>query len=197
MTLPQKALFIHDSIRKNMTLWDDDAVSTEATDTEIEAILRRVGIWDALFSKKGTNSSTGPEAEERQHGSESGASEEKDEEPITLDSPLNPEERLSSGQQQLFCLARALYQRKTSQIVLMDEFTSSMDHETEMIVRQIIKDDFRDKTVIEVIHRLEHIISFDLVVVIDKGRIVESGHPRDLLQEEGGMLRELYQASKA
>lgn len=196
MTLPQKALFIHDSIRKNMTLWGDDSASTEEADAEIEAIFRRVGIWDALFAKKETASSS-PEGGERQSESESELASEKEEEPVTLDSPLNPDERLSAGQQQLFCLARALYQRKTSQIVLMDEFTSSMDHETEMVVRQIVREDFQDKTVIEVIHRLEHLISFDLVVVVDKGRIVEAGHPRDLLQADGGMLRELYQSSKA
>lgn len=195
MTLPQKALFIHDSIRKNMTLWSDDSASTDEEDAEIEGVLRRVGIWDALFVKKETTSPTSREGGESQPESES-TSEKKEEVDVTLDSPLNPDERLSAGQQQLFCLARAIYQRKTSQIVLMDEFTSSMDHETDMVVRRIVKEDFRDKTVIEVIHRLEHIISFDLVLVVDKGRIVEAGHPRDLLQEEGGMLRDLYQASK-
>lgn len=179
-----------------MTLCGGDDAPTSEADAEIEAILRRVGIWDALFTKKETTSPADPEGKTTQPESEV-MSEKEDEEPLTLDSPLNPEERLSAGQQQLFCLARALYQRRTSQIVLMDEFTSSMDHETEMVVRQIVQEDFRDKTVIEVIHRLEHIISFDLVVVVDKGRIVEVGHPRDLLQAEGGMLRELYQASKA
>ncbi|SPO07061.1 related to ABC multidrug transporter [Cephalotrichum gorgonifer] len=205
MTLPQKALFINDSIRKNMTLWDSSSLSPAEVDAEIESVLRRVGIWDALFAPKESAAPCGPQkvdlfsssSSESDSKKEKDAKEDKEEEPLSLDSHLNPEERLSTGQQQLFCLARALFQRRTSQIVLMDEFTSSMDHETEMVIRQIVRDDLRDKTVIEVIHRLEHIISFDLVVVVDKGRIVESGHPRDLLQEEGGLLRELYQASKA
>ncbi|AEO59326.1 hypothetical protein MYCTH_52715 [Thermothelomyces thermophilus ATCC 42464] len=170
MTLPQKSLFIHDSIRANMIMWDEAANSSrtpEETDALIESLLRR--------KKK-------KKAEE--------------DAPVTLDSPLNAEERLSVGQQQLFCLARALFQRGDSQIVLMDEFTSSMDHETETLVREIVARDLRDKTVVEVLHRLEHIFDFDLVVVLEQGRIVEAGHPEELLQNEDGMLRGLYQSMR-
>ena len=214
MTLPQKSLFIHDSIRRNMTLWDEDSsLSLEEIDAQIETVLRRVGIWDALFSKALSGqepSPSGPEpdaaAEEKRSkkknkktkkqdgGDEDG--KKKQPEVVTLDSLLEPEERLSVGQQQLFCLARGLFQRAQSQIVLMDEFTSSMDHETEMLVRQIVKQDFRSKTVIEVIHRLEHILDFDLVIVMEKGRAVEAGHPGQLLGKEGGVLRELYRSSR-
>ncbi|KAL2198275.1 P-loop containing nucleoside triphosphate hydrolase protein [Corynascus similis CBS 632.67] len=170
MTLPQKSLFIHDSIRNNMIMWDEDVVASrtpEEIDALIESLLRR---------------------EEKKKAEENA--------PVTLDSPLKPEERLSIGQQQLFCLARALFQRGDSQIVLMDEFTSSMDHETEMLVREIVARDLRGKTVIEVLHRLEHILDFDLVVVLEQGRVVEAGHPEELLQDEEGMLRGLYQSMR-
>ncbi|KAK4246305.1 P-loop containing nucleoside triphosphate hydrolase protein [Corynascus novoguineensis] len=170
MTLPQKSLFIHDSIRNNMIMWDKDVVASrtpEEIDALIESLLRR---------------------EEKKKAEENA--------PVTLDSPLKPEERLSIGQQQLFCLARALFQRGDSQIVLMDEFTSSMDHETEMLVREIVARDLRGKTVIEVLHRLEHILDFDLVVVLEQGRVVEAGHPEELLQDEEGMLRGLYQSMR-
>ncbi|KAL2134935.1 hypothetical protein VTI74DRAFT_10342 [Chaetomium olivicolor] len=234
MTLPQKSLFIHDSIRANMLLWEDEANlcrTPEETDALIESLLRKVGIWDALFAGKpsGANSSAssprGSTSSVRESSTssitETSANNEKTKiktkskskskskpkddqpeearkeiEPVTLRSPLNPEERLSIGQQQLFCLARALFQRGDSHIVLMDEFTSSMDHETEMLVREIVARDLRGKTVIEVLHRLEHILDFDLVVVLDQGRVVEAGHPEELLQNEEGLLRDLYRSMR-
>jgi ABC-type multidrug transport system fused ATPase/permease subunit len=246
MTLPQKSLFIHDSIRANMIMWDDAVNASrtpEETDVLIEDLLRKVGIWDALFVRKHTPSSssessepasafateiavegsstssitevtdttevteTSTDKEKKKTKTKSKSKSKKlspEEEkkkaeenaPTTLSSPLNPEERLSLGQQQLFCLARALFQRGDSQIVLMDEFTSSMDHETEMLVREIVARDLRGKTVIEVLHRLEHILDFDLVVVLEQGRVVEAGHPEELLQNEEGVLRDLYQSMR-
>ena len=243
MTLPQKSLFIHDSIRANMIMWDEANPSRtpEETDALIESLLRKVGIWDALFTRKHTASSSddedsflreiavtdpsnmsitqvsditqvGPipiENEKQQKKQkkskpkklspeEEAAAKKKADAaaPTTLSSALNPEERLSIGQQQLFCLARGLFQRGDSQIVLMDEFTSSMDHETEMLVREIVAHDLKGKTVIEVLHRLEHILDFDLVVVLDQGRVVEAGHPEELLQNESGVLKDLYQSMR-
>jgi len=81
-------------------------------------------------------------------------------------------------------------------VVLMDEFTSSMDHETEVLVREIVARDLRGRTVVEVLHRLEHILDFDMVVVLDQGRVVEAGHPEELLQNEEGVLRDLYQSMR-
>jgi ABC-type multidrug transport system fused ATPase/permease subunit len=239
MTLPQKSLFIHDSIRANMLMWDEATTASgtpEEIDAQIEGYLRKVGIWDALFTRKpsatsssstrGSSTSSITEVTDLTETTEAPADNEKEkkkkakkskkpkptkaetaqdpenpkpkeeDEPITLDSPLNPESRLSIGQQQLFCLARALFQRGDSQIVLMDEFTSSMDHETEMLVREIVDRDLKGKTVIEVLHRLEHILDFDLVVVLEKGRVVEVGHPEELLQNEEGVLRDLYQSMR-
>jgi ABC-type multidrug transport system fused ATPase/permease subunit len=235
MTLPQKSLFIHDSIRANMLMWDEAATTSgtaEEIDAQIESYLRKVGIWDALFTRKPSTSSpssthgsstssiteatevtevtditeTSADNEKKKKPKKSKKSKPTDPEgdnkpkeedaPTALDSPLNPESRLSIGQQQLFCLARALFQRGDSQIVLMDEFTSSMDHETEMLVREIVARDLRGKTVIEVLHRLEHILDFDLVVVLEKGRVVEVGHPEELLQNEEGVLRDLYQSMR-
>ncbi|KAL2022218.1 hypothetical protein VTK56DRAFT_5828 [Thermocarpiscus australiensis] len=222
MTLPQKSLFIHDSIRANMLLWDEAANSSrslEETDALIESYLRKVGIWDALFSRKPSSASSSSStcgamtsstpsvthATAEKNPSETGKDKDKDkdksgkDEPVTLDSPLNPDERLSAGQQQLFCLARALFQRGGgggAQIVLMDEFTSNMDHETEVLVREIVARDLKGRTVVEVLHRLEHILDFDLVVVLERGRVVEAGHPEELLQNEDGVLRDLYQSMR-
>lgn len=199
MTLPQKSLFINASIRDNMTLWAEHPTRPqEELDAEMEAALKKVGIWDALFARRNgvaprDKKHDDPSSTTSSFDASSDSGEKTTEaEVVTLDSDLDPDSSLSIGQQQLFCLARGLFHHGDARIVLMDEFTSSMDNDTEMLVRRIVKDDLGDKTVIEVIHRLQHILDFDVAVVVDKGRVVETGHPVELLQKEGGVLRELY-----
>lgn len=86
---------------------------------------------------------------------------------------------LSQGQQQLFCLARAML--RDSKVVVLDEATSSVDLETEKKIQSVIKDVFRDRTVITVAHRLESIVESDVVAVLDGGRLVEVGEPAVLM----------------
>lgn len=163
MTLPQQALFLPGTIRHNMTMWNTDESAT--TDDGIEEALRKVGLWDTLLAVLSRNTDTSSQ-----------------EEPISLlDSELNPEKSLSYGRQQLFCLARVLFQRGDAQIVLLDEVTSSVDHETGLLVHQILREQLAGKTVIEVLHQLKYIMDFDLVVLVDQGRVLEVGAPSELL----------------
>ncbi|KAF4624351.1 hypothetical protein G7Y89_g13820 [Cudoniella acicularis] len=85
---------------------------------------------------------------------------------------------LSQGQQQLFCLARAMLRR--SSILILDEATSSVDVETEKEIRKVVDAEFQGKTVITVAHRIEAIVDCDLVAVLDRGRLVEFGSPEIL-----------------
>lgn len=87
---------------------------------------------------------------------------------------------LSAGQKQLFCLSHAIL-RKTK-ILLLDEATSSLDHDTEQELRRVLRAEFADCTVLEVAHKLEAIASYDVVIVMQDGEIVEIGDPRELLQ---------------
>jgi ABC-type multidrug transport system fused ATPase/permease subunit len=89
---------------------------------------------------------------------------------------------LSRGQQQLLALARALLNK--SKIVLLDEATSSVDKETEETLRKVMKEDFSDCTIISIAHRLETIMDYDVVAVMNKGRIVEFGRPAELMADE-------------
>ncbi|CAI7648203.1 unnamed protein product [Penicillium palitans] len=91
---------------------------------------------------------------------------------------------LSAGQRQLMSLGRALLRRfirarngSHCGILLLDEVSSSVDHETERVMQEIIKVEFKDYTIIAVSHRLDMIMDFDRVVVMDKGEIVEVGNP--------------------
>ncbi|KAF9870342.1 ABC transporter [Colletotrichum karsti] len=105
------------------------------------------------------------------------------------------EEALSHGQRQLFFVARAVLRRDVGRVVLLDEATSSVDAHTERMVRDLIREEFKEHTVIAIAHRLDTIADFDRVVVLDKGRVVEVGEPQSLLLE-GGKFRELWDASK-
>ncbi|KAK3935758.1 ABC multidrug transporter [Diplogelasinospora grovesii] len=100
---------------------------------------------------------------------------------------------LSRGELQLFCLARALLQQ--SALVVMDEATSSVDAETEETIMQIVTEDFAKSTVIAVAHRLKTIRKFDLVLVVDQGRLVEAGRPEELLKKHDSMFAGLYRQS--
>lgn len=95
----------------------------------------------------------------------------------------------SVGQRQLFCLARALLSH--SKVLLLDEPTSSVDNATDDEVRRILKEIMDGRTVIEVTHRLDHVVDFDFVVVMGEGRVVEVGEPSELLARERSALRAL------
>lgn len=95
-----------------------------------------------------------------------------------LDAEMS-EAGLSAGQKQLFCLARAVL--KHEHVVLLDEATSNVDHGTDEEVRRVVMEEFKGSTVVEVAHRLEAIVGYDVVVVMHEGRVVEVGDPRELL----------------
>ncbi len=97
---------------------------------------------------------------------------------------------LSGGQRQRLSLARALL--KDSPILILDEATSALDNESERLVQQAIDLLMENRTVIVIAHRLSTIQAADCIVVLDQGRIVQSGKHEQLL-EEGGIYAELYQ----
>lgn len=89
---------------------------------------------------------------------------------------------LSHGEQQLFCLARALIRR--SKILVLDEATSNVDGATDQLMQRIIRSEFKELTIITVAHRLDTIMDSDMVAVLDNGRLVEYGPPQELLRKE-------------
>ena len=99
--------------------------------------------------------------------------------------------KLSGGQKQRISLARVFL--ANPDIVLLDEATSALDMETERLVQKAINQ-FEDKTVIAVAHRLSTIKDFDRIVVIDQHKIVEVGS-HDGLLKRGGLYYDLWQSS--
>ena len=94
-------------------------------------------------------------------------------------------ENLSVGQRQLICLARALL-RKT-RVLIMDEATSSIDHNTDQQIQKTIKNEFFDCTVLTIAHRLNTIMDSTRVIVLDKGNIVEFDAPKTLLTNKNSL----------
>uniref|UniRef100_A0A669CGU8 Canalicular multispecific organic anion transporter 2 n=1 Tax=Oreochromis niloticus TaxID=8128 RepID=A0A669CGU8_ORENI len=92
-------------------------------------------------------------------------------------------ENLSVGQRQLVCLARALL-RKT-RILILDEATAAIDLETDDLIQSTIRTQFEDCTVFTIAHRLNTIMDYTRVLVLDKGRIAEFDTPTNLISKRG------------
>lgn len=105
--------------------------------------------------------------------------------------------QLSAGQQQLFCLARAVLRRRVKLrqtnidggLLLLDEITSNADAETQVLVGNLLKNEFGAYTVVVVTHRRKMALACDRVIVIDVGKVIEDGRPAALLQLQGSYFR--------
>lgn len=135
--------------------------NTEASDEQVIAAARAAHAWEFI--------------EELEYGLETIIGEHG----ITL----------SGGQRQRLAIARALL--KNPPILILDEATSALDTESEQLVQAAVAALVQDRTVIVIAHRLSTIQKADNIVVIDRGRIVETGTHEELLALQG-MYRNLY-----
>ncbi|KAH8728019.1 putative ABC multidrug transporter [Phaeosphaeriaceae sp. PMI808] len=169
IAVPQEAVFLPEgsTFRENL---DPDGMSS---DSECQIVLNAVELWDFVQQRGGLNAGMSA---------------------VTL----------SNGQRQLMSIGRALLRRRIRAqisdgavdggILLLDEVTSSVDQATERLIQEIIRTEFSTYTVLSVSHRLEMIMDFDKVVVMDKGEIVEVGKPDVLAQVSGTKFGELVNA---
>jgi ATP-binding cassette subfamily B protein len=96
---------------------------------------------------------------------------------------------LSGGQKQRVAIARTLL--KNPKILIMDDSTSSVDTETEADIREALNHLMKTRTTFIIAHRIQSIINADLILVLDKQRIVQSGTHEELVQQEG-LYREIF-----
>ena len=90
-------------------------------------------------------------------------------------------QRLSGGQRQRIALARAVL--KDAPILILDEATASVDNETEALIQKSLFKITKERTTIVIADRLSTIKNVDNIIVIDKGKIVESGKHENLLDQ--------------
>uniref|UniRef100_A0A3B5M4E0 ABC-type glutathione-S-conjugate transporter n=1 Tax=Xiphophorus couchianus TaxID=32473 RepID=A0A3B5M4E0_9TELE len=101
-------------------------------------------------------------------------------------------ENLSLGQRQLVCLARALL-RKTK-ILVLDEATAAVDLETDTLIQSTIRTQFEHCTVLTIAHRLNTIMDYTSVIVMDRGHISEMDSPANLISQRGQFYRMCLEA---
>ena len=183
IAVPQDAVFLPDGTSFKTNL-DPFEVSTHA---ECQAVLDAVDLWSFVEQRGGLDAGMTPDA-------------------------------LSQGQKQLFSLARAiLWSRirarslagdvgegyladgekekrggRRGGVLLLDEVSSSVDKDTDRAMQKIIHREFEGYTIIMVSHRLEMVMDFDQVIVMDAGTVVESGVPKELVGVEGSRFRDLW-----
>jgi subfamily B ATP-binding cassette protein MsbA len=98
-------------------------------------------------------------------------------------------QRLSGGQRQRLAIARALL--KNSPILILDEATSSLDTESELLVQEALANLMKDRTSFVIAHRLSTVRKADAIIVMDRGRIVDMGRHDELLAR-GGLYTRLH-----
>ncbi|KAH3686130.1 hypothetical protein WICPIJ_002894 [Wickerhamomyces pijperi] len=99
---------------------------------------------------------------------------------------------LSVGQRQLMCLARALL--IPSNILVLDEATAAVDVETDKVLQETIRTEFKDRTILTIAHRLNTIMDSDRIIVLDKGEVKEFDSPENLLKNPEGIFYSLVNA---
>lgn len=113
--------------------------------------------------------------------------------------------QLSGGQRQRISIARAVYQRPL--LLILDEATSSLDHDSEAVVQEALDDLLSHQrqqkegntvqtTTIVIAHRLNTVENADFIAVLDHGKVIEFGAPADLLRRRGGAFRRMLNKAK-
>jgi ATP-binding cassette, subfamily C (CFTR/MRP), member 1 len=175
IAIPQDPVFLPDG-SSFMSNLDPFLISTES---ECQAVLEVVGLWTLVNQRGGLA-----------HG-------------FSADT-------LSQGQKQLFNLARAIIrcrvrkrhnevnfaargsEKSCGGILLLDEVSSSMDQETDRAMQRVIREEFKGYTIVMVCHRLDIVMDFDTVVIMDEGSVVETGSPMLLLDRDGSRFQQLW-----
>ena len=101
-------------------------------------------------------------------------------------------ENFSVGEKQLICLARALVRRP--KILLLDEATASLDLRTDHLIQTTIMTAFNSCTVLTIAHRLNTVMQYDKIVVLDQGQLLECDTPDNLLAA-GGVFAEMAKSA--
>uniref|UniRef100_A0A915DNB5 Multidrug resistance-associated protein 1 n=1 Tax=Ditylenchus dipsaci TaxID=166011 RepID=A0A915DNB5_9BILA len=98
---------------------------------------------------------------------------------------------LSIGQRQLVCLARALLRIRTTKVLVLDEATAAIDPETDRLIQLSIRENFNSCTILTIAHRLNTVLDYDKILVMDAGKVVEYDTPNNLLSNPDSLFTSL------
>ena len=98
--------------------------------------------------------------------------------------------QLSGGQKQRVAIARTLL--KNPSILIFDDSTSAVDTETEAEIRSALNELMQNRTTFIIAHRIQSVMIADLILVLDKGEVVQMGTHEELLKDASGMYRRIY-----
>jgi len=183
------------TVRSNVDPFD------EYTDQEIIDALKKVHIWEVKIDEKETKAKgfqgNGGMMQKGLNKTQKKAAKAAAAEQVVLSEDqrkLNMAindggSNFSLGQRQLICMARALVRRP--KVLLMDEATASIDELTDHLIQKMIKTEFTETTVITIAHRLNTIIQYDKILVLDQGNIAEFDDPAVLVGKEGSYFAKL------
>ncbi|KAL5315383.1 hypothetical protein ACEPPN_016250 [Leptodophora sp. 'Broadleaf-Isolate-01'] len=198
ITVPQDPMLVmRDTVRQNLDITD-----SSISDEEIIHTLQKVKLWHVIQGREGNAQRAVRQPLDLNKAPGNGNSAEALLEASTSQAEPSPCSSLdmvmetlplSQGQQQLFSLARAILMRPfRGKVVLLDEATSNVDAETDKLMQDLIRAEFKDHTVLTIAHRLDTILDSDMILVLDGGRLVEFGPPLELVQNEDGIFRAMY-----
>lgn len=157
------------TVRSNLDIFD------QSNDAELKEALQRVHLVSAPSSRDESTITSDTSA----------TAAETNTNPFTsLDSPIaSGGLNLSQGQRQLLCLARAILSH--SKIMILDEATSAVDMDTDVLIQRSIREEFVGSTLLVIAHRLSTVADFDRILVMSDGKAVEFGSPKELLGRKG------------
>ncbi|KAG9243283.1 putative ABC bile acid transporter [Calycina marina] len=175
--IPQDPVLFSGTVRTNLDAFD------EHDDSELRDALERVHLITPSVNHTPSDPSSSSSVFEPQTSSNTNSNLF-----TSLTSPITEGGlNLSQGQRQLLCLARAIVSRP--KIMVLDEATSAVDMETDTLIQRSIRGEFGDSTLIVIAHRLSTIVDFDKILVLDDGRVVEFGTPREIFHKKDGVFR--------
>lgn len=182
--IPQDPFLLQGTIKYNLDPYE------KFTEEEIISVLRKTRVLDSLQStlaRKQTSNENIKGQEDQELNPKSQNSIDK-----ILNFQLESKgSNLSLGQRQLLSISRAILSKP--KILLMDEATANIDTKTDSLIQKLIKYEFPETTILTIAHRLNTIIQYDKILVLDQGTIQEFDTPVSLLENSESLFTKLIQ----